>query len=361
MTERRVEPEQNEEPVLMEHLSISLMKMAENIAQSAMAIGDIPRRFGARIALEPAVSPHLRVELQRFKVALNQVGQPDTTYQYRLLTTRRLAAPEQGTVWMRYVLGIKLLDTDPFVAEYQSQIEGLLSGEEKVQEKQGLTGYELQEVLEEIDISVEKAGELFLEQVRVSLRQLIQASAPLKEMSQSSEETWGTKETLQTSVLAGIQQVVQTEPQLSTTGKAEALQKGVLADIQQVVRFLERLLEQVRQYAVDLVDMLEHYLTIARRLVSEVQAERQLAADERAIEQTLTKLDPQEVIGRLSAVPVYMHHGQDEEGTVLGTAIIPQFQNQTLNNGYQWFWVQLMQVAKEQALIPSETSPVSPG
>ncbi|GEM_PF-1448710 len=396
MTEQRIEPEQNERPVLIEHLSTGLMKSAAgSIAKSAMTIGDIPRRFGARIALEPAVSPQLHVELRRFKVALNQV-QPDTTYQYHLLTTRRLATPEQGTAWRRYVLGIKLLDTDPFVAEYRQQIEDLLglSDEEKAQKKQGLTGYDLQEVLEEMDVSVEKAGELFLEQARVSLKQFSLASAPAKEMTWTREEIWFAKPTqpgyqaepvYNYKLIKGLdlrlpslemepelikkaakglgpkQFSLEIEPKLSTAGTAEMSQKGVLADIQQVIRFLERLLEQARQYAVDLVAMLEHYLTIARRLVSEVQAERRLAADEQAIEQTLTKLDPQEIINRLAAIPVYMHHGQDEEGTALSTAIIPQFQNQTLNNGYQWFWVQLMQTAREQALIPSDTTQASSG
>jgi hypothetical protein len=331
---------------------------------SAVGLGRL-----TRLALEPAISPSLRAELQQLHVDLERFGQPGTVSNYfKPLTTRRLA-DSQGTAWRRYILGSKLLDMDPSMTAYRQQVESLLlsHGEERLSEHQNLKSYRLQDILAAFDVSVEEAGGLFLDKVGLLLRQ---PRIPLASDSERpvAKEPFKVEKSdqLQRSVESYDEKVAKVteldlfsraaEPRLSPPETLQVTQKSGLEDIQRVVRFLEQMLEQARQFAIDLVAMLEHYLNTARRLASNMQTDRQLAADEQAIDRSLASLAPGKVIDRLGAVPIYLHQGFDQEDTPVATAIIPQLQNQILNDSYQSFWAQLIRIAREQALASERAS-----
>jgi len=170
-------------------------------------------------------------------------------------------------------------------------------------------------------------------------------------------------------------------------GAAEVREKSALR-LQIVIRFLERQIAQARHYADYLVEPLTRYLLAAQELAGGVgtsqppvgepiveQGSIALTMDELATftskrtrhaaevqiaQHLIEKLDPHEIVGYLSAAPVYVHRGQDENGTPLGTVLIPKFQNEKLDSSYQWFWNGLLQVARQQAVIPFTLSGEAP-
>ena len=88
--------------------------MIEAMTEMSSVAGRLSRQLGAQIAFEPPMSPHLQAEMQQIRSELGRLKHTDPAqYKYRLLTTRRLTRPKQKTVWQDYILGEKLLDTDP--------------------------------------------------------------------------------------------------------------------------------------------------------------------------------------------------------------------------------------------------------
>ena len=299
----------------------------------------------------------------------------------RWLTARVLAGGGEPP-WRRYALGTKSVETPGE--------DGAVLAE---------TWYRFEHVLSELKITPQKAGKLFLAELRGSLLAPDQGKASvetarlkgvgadlayvnLEESAAVVEKTlpgedvyfFEAPEEARSNVqeveglsrasnnLIGLVSAGFRDPAARDLRKtiddalvsASETEVGSPKDgdhLQRMVALLARLLDLARDYAEDLVALLEHYLETAQRMA---HRPRPLAAlDRLAVDDALSKIDRDELLSHLGRLPVYLSYTTERTAR----PAVKAFQNEALDACYQRFWERLLDLS---AAPPTAQDPPQP-